>query len=46
MFVHARQDEVLRRVQQETEAMGDIAVMQIAPDQGAFMTLLTKATGS
>ena len=36
----ARQDEVLRRVQAETEAMGDIAVMQIAPDQGAFMTVL------
>jgi caffeoyl-CoA O-methyltransferase len=42
----ARQDEVLRRVQQETEAMGDIAVMQIAPDQGAFMTLLTRAIGA
>jgi caffeoyl-CoA O-methyltransferase len=38
----ARQDAVLRRVQEETAAMGDIAVMQIAPDQGAFMTLLAK----
>jgi caffeoyl-CoA O-methyltransferase len=38
----ARQDEVLRRVQTETAAMGDVAVMQIAPDQGAFMTLLCK----
>ncbi len=38
----ARQDEALRRVQEETEAMGDIAVMQIAADQGAFMTLLTQ----
>ena len=26
--------------------MGDIAVMQIAPDQGAFMTLLTRAIGA
>lgn len=38
----ARQDEVLRRVQEETALMGEIAVMQIAPDQGAFMTLLAR----
>ena len=38
----ARQDEVLKRVQAETEARARIAVMQIAPDQGAFMTLLTE----
>ena len=42
----ARQDDVLRRVQAETEAMGRIASMQIAPDQGAFMTLLCRATGA
>jgi caffeoyl-CoA O-methyltransferase len=42
----ARQDEVLARVQAETAAMGDISVMQIAPDQGAFMTLLCKAIGA
>ncbi len=42
----ARQDEVLRTVQSEAEAMGEIAVMQIAPDQGAFMTLLARATGA
>jgi caffeoyl-CoA O-methyltransferase len=42
----ARQDEVLRRIQEETTAMGDIAVMQIAPDQGAFMTLLTRLLGA
>ncbi len=42
----ARQDEVLRRVQEETAAMGDIAVMQIAPDQGAFLTLLAKLIGA
>ena len=42
----ARQDEVLRRVQAETEAMGDVAVMQIAPDQGAFMTLLAQLIGA
>ena len=42
----ARQDDVLRRVQEETDAMGDIAVMQIAPDQGAFMTLITRLIGA
>ncbi len=42
----ARQDDVLRRVQAEAEAMGRIASMQIAPDQGAFMTLLCRATGA
>ena len=42
----AREDEVLRRVREETAAMGDVAVMQIAPDQGAFMTLMTKLIGA
>jgi caffeoyl-CoA O-methyltransferase len=42
----ARQDEVLRRVQEETAAMGDVSSMQIAPDQGAFMTLLARAIGA
>jgi caffeoyl-CoA O-methyltransferase len=41
-----RQDEVLRRVQEETAAMGDIAVMQIAPDQGALITMLCKLIGA
>ena len=42
----ARQDEVLARVQEETAAMGSISAMQIAPDQGAFMELLTRAIGA
>jgi caffeoyl-CoA O-methyltransferase len=42
----ARQDEVLARVQAEAEAMGEIAVMQIAADQGAFMTLLAASIGA
>ncbi len=42
----AREDEALRRVREETAAMGDVAVMQIAPDQGAFMTLLCKMLGA
>jgi predicted O-methyltransferase YrrM len=42
----ARQDELLARVERETEAMGPISVMQIAPDQGALMTLLVRAIGA
>lgn len=41
----ARQDEVLRRVVAQTAAMGEISGMQIAADQGAFLTLLCRATG-
>ena len=42
----ARQDEVLARVQAETAAMGSIARMQIAPDQGAFLELLARSIGA
>jgi caffeoyl-CoA O-methyltransferase len=42
----ARQDDVLRRLEAETEELGDIAIMQIATDQGAFMTLLARAIGA
>jgi caffeoyl-CoA O-methyltransferase len=42
----ARQDEVLRRLAAETAELGRIAIMQIAPDQGAFMTLLVRAIGA
>jgi caffeoyl-CoA O-methyltransferase len=42
----ARQDDVLRRLAEETAALGDVAVMQIAPDQGALITLLARATGA
>ena len=38
----SRQDDVLARVEHETDAMGDIAKMQIAADQGALLTLLTR----
>jgi caffeoyl-CoA O-methyltransferase len=41
-----RQDEVLRRIQEETAAMGDISVMQIAPDQGALITMLCRLLGA
>ncbi len=42
----ARQDDVLARVERETEALGEIAVMQIAPDQGALITLLAQIQGA
>src|SRR6186997_2713026 len=42
----AREDAALARVREETAALGDIAVMQIAPDQGALMTLLARMTGA
>jgi caffeoyl-CoA O-methyltransferase len=42
----ARQDDVLRRLAAETAGLGDIAVMQIAPDQGALITLLVRAIGA
>lgn len=42
----AREDPELKRIREETAALGDIAVMQIAPDQGAFLTMLTRLMGA
>ena len=43
----AREDDVLRRLREETEErFTDIAVMQIAPDQGAMMRLLAEILGA
>jgi len=42
----AREDEVLARVREETAALGDVAVMQVSPDQGAFLRLLVLAIGA
>jgi caffeoyl-CoA O-methyltransferase len=39
-------DRVLDDLRMETAALGEIAQMQIGPDQGAFMTLLVKAIGA
>ncbi len=44
--VGSRQDDVLRAVEAETAAMGSEAVMQISPDQGAFMTLMARLIGA
>lgn len=42
----AHEDAVLKRVREETAALGDVAVMQVSPDQGAFLTLLVHAIGA
>jgi caffeoyl-CoA O-methyltransferase len=39
-------DAVLRDLAEETAGLGPIAMMQIAPEQGAFMTLLARAIGA
>jgi len=39
-------DAVQQALIEETTALGGISMMQIAPEQGAFMTLLTRATGA
>jgi len=39
-------DAVLRELAEETARLGPISMMQIAPEQGAFMTLLARAIGA
>jgi caffeoyl-CoA O-methyltransferase len=39
-------DPVLRDLAEETARLGPLAMMQIAPEQGALMTLLARATGA
>jgi caffeoyl-CoA O-methyltransferase len=39
-------DAVQRELIEETRKLGGIALMQIAPEQGAFMTLLARAIGA
>jgi caffeoyl-CoA O-methyltransferase len=39
-------DDVQRDLIAETEALGGISLMQIAPEQGAFMTVLTRLVGA
>jgi predicted O-methyltransferase YrrM len=43
----AREDEVLRRLAEETQReLADVAIMQIAADQGALITLLVRLMGA
>ena len=39
-------DDVAQSLIRETQALGDVAGMQIAPEQGAFMTLLARILGA
>jgi caffeoyl-CoA O-methyltransferase len=39
-------DEIQRALIDETRVLGDISVMQIGPEQGAFMTLLARILGA
>ena len=41
-----RRDPVMERLVEETAALGELAQMQIAPDQGALLTLLVRAVGA
>src|SRR5688572_19413831 len=42
---HARQDEVLARVERETSSRPD-AGMQITPDEGGLLTMLARLVGA
>jgi caffeoyl-CoA O-methyltransferase len=44
--VGARQDDVARRLAEETAKLGQIAIMQVAPDEGAMLTILVQAIGA
>ncbi|HSI80576.1 MAG TPA: O-methyltransferase [Solirubrobacterales bacterium] len=46
MVAHARQDDVLRRVHDEAQAMGDLAEMQVSPEQGALIGVLCRIAGA
>jgi caffeoyl-CoA O-methyltransferase len=43
---HSTGHPVLEEVGRETEEMGDISVMQMAPEQGALTTVLVRAIGA
>lgn len=42
----SERDPVLARIARHNETLGAMAAAQVAPDQGAFMTLLTRAIGA
>jgi caffeoyl-CoA O-methyltransferase len=43
---HSDRDEVLRELAEETDGLGGVAVMMMAPEQGALTTLLVRAIGA
>ncbi|HVO21996.1 MAG TPA: class I SAM-dependent methyltransferase [Candidatus Margulisiibacteriota bacterium] len=42
----SERDPVLAALAKETEQLGPISLMQVAPEQGALMTILTRAIGA
>ena len=42
----SREDGALARVRESTAALGDLAVMQVSPDQGALLTMLARLVGA
>jgi caffeoyl-CoA O-methyltransferase len=44
--VGTREHPAQTRCREETQRMGGVSVMQIAPEQGAFLTLLTRLIGA
>jgi predicted O-methyltransferase YrrM len=44
--IGAREHPAQTRCREETQAMGGISMMQIAPEQGAFLALMAKLTGA
>lgn len=44
--VGAREHPALKRCREDTQAMGGISRMQIAPEQGGFLAILTKLVGA
>jgi caffeoyl-CoA O-methyltransferase len=42
----AREDAALSRVRETTAELGDVAVMQISPDEGAMLTMLARLLGA
>jgi predicted O-methyltransferase YrrM len=43
---HSDRDELLRELAEETDGLGGVAVMMMAPEQGALTTLLVRAIGA
>jgi predicted O-methyltransferase YrrM len=42
----AREDAALARVRETTAELGDVAVMQVSPDEGALLTMLARLSGA
>ena len=43
---HSDRDDLLRELAEETDGLGGVAVMMMAPEQGALTTLLVRAIGA